>query len=211
MQIKKHEVREKIIESGKILFKENGFSKTSMRKVAERSNISVSNIYNYFKNKDELFLKIISPAKCAYEGFYERLSKEEVWNNQELWTIEGDMKFIESLVDLMFDQRDEFILLFQKADGSKLEKYREEILKVQIEISNLVNMKANHFLKKPVPTFIVEHTVRMYTNTIIDGFLEGMSKEEIMKRVEEIMYFLFYGYVGYFNDELKKNLEDKKE
>ena len=61
MQIKKDYTREQIVEIAKRVFLRNGYAKTSMRDIAKRTGIGVSNIYNYFKSKDELFRYIVRP------------------------------------------------------------------------------------------------------------------------------------------------------
>lgn len=61
MQVKKDYTHEQIVEIAKRVFLRNGYSKTSMRDIAKGAGIGVSNIYNYFKSKDELFRHIVKP------------------------------------------------------------------------------------------------------------------------------------------------------
>ena len=61
MQIKKDYTREQIVEVAKQVFMTKGYTKTSMRDIAAGVGIGVSNIYNYFKSKDELFRHIVAP------------------------------------------------------------------------------------------------------------------------------------------------------
>lgn len=42
-----------------ILFEEVGYSKVSMRKLASQVGIAVGTLYNYFSNKEELYLEIL--------------------------------------------------------------------------------------------------------------------------------------------------------
>ncbi len=53
------EPKEKIIDTAKILFSEKGYAATGLREISEKSGISLSNIYNYFKNKEEIFMSIL--------------------------------------------------------------------------------------------------------------------------------------------------------
>jgi len=52
--------REKIEAVALRLFCAQGFHGTSMRQIAERSRVSLGNIYNYYKTKDELFSSIVN-------------------------------------------------------------------------------------------------------------------------------------------------------
>lgn len=67
MQILKPELREEILRTAKELFFERGFSGTTMRMVADGVDVSVSNLYKYFKDKDDLLEAVV--------GEYARLFK----------------------------------------------------------------------------------------------------------------------------------------
>ena len=53
------ESKKRIIDAALKLFSEYGYSKASMRMIANASGISVGGLYLYFKNKDELYLTLI--------------------------------------------------------------------------------------------------------------------------------------------------------
>lgn len=60
-QVKKDTVREAILESAFALFKQNGYSETSMAQIARQAGVSPANIYVYFESKLELLFQIYSP------------------------------------------------------------------------------------------------------------------------------------------------------
>ena len=61
-QILKDSVKQNIIDSAiKDIF-ENGYKGASMRNIASIANMTVGNLYRYFKNKDDLINYIIQPA-----------------------------------------------------------------------------------------------------------------------------------------------------
>ena len=55
MQVQKEDIRGRVLTVAKRQFERKGYSKTSMREIAELAGVGVGNIYNYFTNKDELF------------------------------------------------------------------------------------------------------------------------------------------------------------
>ena len=67
MQIPKDNIRNNILKAAENIFLEKGYSKTSMREIAAKSNVVLSNIYNYFKNKDEIFCQIVRPVTYAFD------------------------------------------------------------------------------------------------------------------------------------------------
>jgi AcrR family transcriptional regulator len=52
--------RKKIEQVALKLFCAQGFHGTSMRQIAQRSRVSLGNIYNYYRTKDELFTSIVN-------------------------------------------------------------------------------------------------------------------------------------------------------
>lgn len=51
--------KKRIIDAALKLFSEYGYSKASMRMIANASGISIGGLYLYFKNKDELYLTLV--------------------------------------------------------------------------------------------------------------------------------------------------------
>ena len=62
MQYLKEDIQEKILHIAEEVFSEKGYKDASMREIASRSGITVSNIYHYFTNKDEIFRTILKPV-----------------------------------------------------------------------------------------------------------------------------------------------------
>ena len=58
MQIQKDNIRKKILEVARSEFIAKGFKDTSMRTIAKKGEVNLSNIYNYFSNKDEIFVRL---------------------------------------------------------------------------------------------------------------------------------------------------------
>ncbi len=62
MQTKNEELKLKILAVAQSEFLKNGYNKTTLRRIAELLDISHSNIMTYFKNKADLFDKLVEPA-----------------------------------------------------------------------------------------------------------------------------------------------------
>ena len=58
MQKLKNEIKQKIMEVGKLKFKLLGFENTSMKDIASDAGISTGNIYRYFLTKKHLLNEI---------------------------------------------------------------------------------------------------------------------------------------------------------
>lgn len=55
-------LREEILDVSRELLIKEGFGKMSMRRIAERADVSATSIYLYFKNKDDLLLALIEES-----------------------------------------------------------------------------------------------------------------------------------------------------
>ena len=53
MQYLKEDIQEKILHIAEEVFSEKGYKDASMREIASRTGITVSNIYHYFTNQQE--------------------------------------------------------------------------------------------------------------------------------------------------------------
>ena len=67
MQVLKEDIRGRILKVARQQFERKGYSKTSMREIAELSSVGVGNIYNYFTNKDELFREVVRPVFARWK------------------------------------------------------------------------------------------------------------------------------------------------
>ena len=59
MRVLKDDKYKSILRAARKEFILRGFKDASMRTIAKDANVGLSNIYNYFKNKDEIFLEIV--------------------------------------------------------------------------------------------------------------------------------------------------------
>jgi len=56
---KKSERKDRIFSAAVELFNEKGFSKTSMQDIADKADLAVGTLYNYFPSKNDLLLDIM--------------------------------------------------------------------------------------------------------------------------------------------------------
>ena len=62
--------KEQVLEAGLELFSSTGFGATTMRMIAERSGLSMGNLYHHFPNKETIF-------KLLLDRYFERLEDPE--------------------------------------------------------------------------------------------------------------------------------------
>lgn len=69
MQMLKVEVKDRILLEAQRIFLKLGYDKTTMREIADKCEISVGNIYRYFKNKDSILDELIGDFSKDLKAF----------------------------------------------------------------------------------------------------------------------------------------------
>ncbi len=68
MQVKKKEVKDKILASAKSEFLKHGYEGASLRTIAKNLGLSKGVIYSYFDNKEDIFIELVKePAQKLYQ------------------------------------------------------------------------------------------------------------------------------------------------
>lgn len=167
MQVLKEDIRGRILTVARQQFERKGYSKTSMREIAELSGIGVGNIYNYFTNKDELFREVVRPVLCALEAM---LQEHHGIRGDDIMMMRSET-YLKSCIDEHVSLIDKHralmgILLF-RAQGSSLERFRENYTDRSTELVKawFASMQQKHpEINTAVSDFIIHlHTVWMFT------------------------------------------------
>lgn len=130
MQIKKDEVRLKILEIATDEFLKRGYENTSMRMVARKAHTTQGNIYHYFHSKEKLLEEILLPTIENIEKMMSKhieneranpLSKEQAL--EKLKELKND--FDSSEFSCFFDKK---VVILLKLESSHLLERKEKIL-----------------------------------------------------------------------------------
>lgn len=192
MQVKKEELREKIIKVAEREFVIRGFKESSMRTIAAKSHTTIGNLYHYFESKEAILTAVIGdvPDKIiemlhAHENIIlsEDFTKEKIEANfSEIMD-----KYMPTLFPLDMLLSNSLIILLEGCEGTKYEHYKDEIYTLfQNHISIHLDTKPDSFLVKTMVhgfvsslLFISKHKKNLeegkkdliqYIKTIVLGF-----------------------------------------
>ena len=70
-QRKKDKIRDNILKKSLTLFRNKGYNETSIKDIAQACDISVGNIYKYYKSKSEIYENIITDEFLEELPFYD--------------------------------------------------------------------------------------------------------------------------------------------
>ncbi len=130
MQILKTEIRKKIENAALNEFMKKGFKNASIRSIAKEATISKSNFYNYFTNKEELFLNLCNNAYKEFNSLITSLLNFELEQN---FTNEN---YINSFINelslkinkLISQYKYELILLFDCSYGTNYQSLKNNTI-----------------------------------------------------------------------------------
>lgn len=126
MQVLKDELRHKILLEAQHLFLQRGYDRTSLQMIADKVNISKSNLYHYFKNKEELFYELTDGAADGLKKLILRLKDKrfDLHTGQR----EYQMLLTEEVLSLLLAEKYGLLLIMEQAHGTRYESLRESMI-----------------------------------------------------------------------------------
>ena len=119
MQVLKEEVRQRILKSARREFRKNGFEKASMRSISSVANMTVGNLYRYYKNKENLYGAIIGEL-----------------HNEMIKTLKSSLPdkpddrlnyLLDNFKEMQKKYRSEWLTLFGGSGGTKYSRVADDI------------------------------------------------------------------------------------
>ncbi len=197
-QIKKKEIARIILKTARKEFLEKGFKNVSIREIAEKAKVSKSNIYTYFKNKDELFEKILEPLLEKINFYFLKMSDPNNFG-YETYTLQYHLDMIIPVADFIEDYREEFNLIFFKSSGSNFQNYENYLIDIYTSIS-MKNFsffaKKLNYTKTNISKFFVHNIAASYVCFVKEVIMHNVQKEKIVDYGQEFIMYSYYGFMG---------------
>ena len=159
MQVKKEHIQNAILKAATEEFLQYGFQKSSMRRMAEHAGTRMSNFYNYFKNKDELFNFIVKEQYQLLQDTLRPIAQsDKSFNFRNISNIkilsEELLQWIQSFTPLFTV---ETILLTDCSKGTIYEHVKDDLIQDIVIIINKICCKIPERLSKnkyPLELFV---------------------------------------------------------
>ena len=204
MQIKKDEVKQKLLDAARHEFMEQGFEGASIRSIVKTANTTIGNFYNYFQSKEAIFTALV---KDIYNGFSYILSNH---NNIPLPDLEHELDMYnldiallrsvlaELIGKVLYILNSSFILLIEKSHGTKYENSKQE----------LIDMMSEHFLlhiSEESPGYPNPEIGKILARQMLEGIMEILKTyknfDEKLQMLTELTIFVITGMVGILKGE----------
>ncbi len=121
-QVLKDEVFERIFQAGVDVFYEKDYRSAKMQDIAAKAGIPVSLIYNYHKNKEDLFDKIASSLHLNFDKIAMEEEQANGLPSEKYKNIAEDY-----ILDLLENHKI-FVILMDKSQGTKYEVAKEQFI-----------------------------------------------------------------------------------
>lgn len=132
MQIKKDEIKQRLLHAGLQEFLHKGFEKASVRSIVKGANTTIGNFYNYFESKEKLFSELVDDV---YQQFvYIIKHHHELSTSTELIQTEDIGLWREKVSDLIHQLNpifnDCFLLLVEHSQGTKYSDAKDQLIQL---------------------------------------------------------------------------------
>lgn len=196
MRVLKDDKYKSILEAARKEFILRGFKDASMRTIAKDANVGLSNIYNYFTNKDEIFLEIVSPARDELFAFVKEKHTEKYIDFNFMSTLAYQEETVDVYIQLLMKYKEEIRLLLFYSQGSTMENFRETLTEYLTDVSN--NHKAivkNHYPQVHEVSSFFTHTLCAFMVSIVGEIVtHDMDKHKIREFFREYFRFQIAGW-----------------
>lgn len=130
----KEEIKQSILSSALVNFREQGYTGASMRVIAKNAGISLGNVYHYFENKNDLFNALVEPVYRSYITFINDIDKllkfgdgseEGIDSNSNISEVN---RIKEKLLEICEDHYIELLILMDKSSSTKYEDAKQVLI-----------------------------------------------------------------------------------
>ena len=202
-QVLKEETRKKIIEAAKDEFLHYGYDDANMRRIAIKSNMTVGNLYRYFKNKEDINYQIVSGVVSAIDSMVKNLTGDRIAFFNENFSFPESIEVLknvinelsDNIVDIYMSYKDEFNILMM---GSEL---NNSLMKW---FTNLINflITSTHAGKDPDQVAML---ARSYCVAMISGLKELFWINDVdIDRLKDLVKIYLQGFVYMLQVDIRK-------
>ena len=200
VQIKKTALRQNILMAARKEFIQKGFRGASMRSIAMKAGCSLSNLYNYFNNKDDLFTKVLEPTLNEIKKALQAVKEIKLTEGEYITSLEEERKCHRIVIDYIENHRDDIKLILLKSSGSSIESFPEYLVeKYQEMFVNYLDYLKKNFPKKierGISDFFIHTVSSAYLNIVVEFLTHDIPHDEMVKYMDEMTKYSYNGFIG---------------
>lgn len=198
MQVTKEHIHETLLQTARQAFFEKGFKGVSMREISHLSGVGLSNIYNYYPNKEEILADVLQPLLDSMDRMLTEHNSPQ-YVTLEVFTSEAILRsWLDKLLEIICRYRQELKLLFFASQGSRFETFVDDWAERSVQIGKeyMHLMQARYpDLNTDISTFFIHFS--SYLSTAIMRELvqhDNLTKADLERFVGEYLLFTTGGW-----------------
>lgn len=181
MQVKKDDIKNRILTVSEKLFIKRGYEDTSLKLIAEKSYISKSNIYRYFKSKDEIYEALVGAARAEIINTSDRFFTRDFI---ERYTLDKCDEISAILAKLLSGYHSAILIMLRSSGGADRKLLEDLIIKRFVEACPLEDEDIKKLISK------------IFIFGLTDILLEHSDEESIAKELSALIYYHYLGLNG---------------
>jgi AcrR family transcriptional regulator len=192
-EIKKDRSRKSILKAARNMFFSRGFDGTTIEAIAEKAEVAVGTVYNYFESKSAIILAIT--ADDTSEALYEKFQLPESCTG-----IEGVLQYVDTFMDSLSMYPKRLIRELMREAWSIDTTLSNGLIRRDLTLLNglnrvLLELKENHMLTSDAD---IEHASMVIYGTVSTALMwyaadEKRTSEQLMESLEKMLEVLFSG------------------
>ena len=185
----------RLIESARKEFIKKGFIKAELKTICENANVTTGAVYKRYKGKEELFGTVVEKAVATLDnvgsertdGAFSSMSDEEVKNT---WIM--NEKYILDVFRILWDIREEFVLLLEKSAGTVHENFGHDFAfrMTHAYTQYYEETKRRNITKAEISNQEMHVLCTAFWTSIYEPFIHKMSWKEIEEHCKILCRFL---------------------
>lgn len=201
VQYKKDDIKEKIDITALKIFGEKGYENTKISNIATESNVSVGNIYRYYKSKEEIFYSI-APESVLENLKSILINKVILAQNKtadEMESLNNFHLINEEFIDYIIKNREQVLIMFNGSKGTRYEGIKDEIINYIIEnVKEHYSKENNKIIYDSINYKIIKIIYEKLIEMMAQVLKESTLPEDIKKSFEIVNLYHLFGVTNLF-------------
>lgn len=195
------ETRQHLLKCAKKEFLEKGYMKASLRNICKEAGVTTGALYFFFKDKEALFGALVEePLKKLYAAMEEHFATE-MRNEEQVAQLaledDRDLEISRQIIRQMYANRDAFLLLLTKSQGSRFENCLDEVVDISEQQYRRLCDTVTCATQKPrIDDYMTHWMAHIMVDTFVHLFLHETEESVALKHVDALTMYLVRGWMG---------------
>lgn len=191
-----------LLKYAKVHFLKHGYDKANIREICKAANVTNGAFYRHFKDKEEMFCKLVEPTiNNIYNSYSESsqmhfnlLSTNEL---KKLWELSEDT--VIKIVEYAYDNLDVFKLILLCAKGTKYENFLHDIVTLEVEQTKklICELEKRGLNVTKLCDNELHILISAYFSSLAEMVLHDYSREDAIKYAHTLARFFNTSWINF--------------